>query len=136
MRWIYVVVDNAGYRRAKAVRELLARPGCRIKLIFLPSYAPNLNATERLWGVMHREVTHNKCYATFDEFAAAIGGAGDDTLQGGDGSDSAVYSGSQADYAVVTGGGGTTVTHLSGSNGVDTLQGIEQLVFDDGTVLL
>lgn len=71
-RWIYAIVDNAGYHRAKAVREWLARPGCRIQPIFLPSYAPNLNAIERLWGVMHREVTHNKCYATFDEFAAAI----------------------------------------------------------------
>ena len=28
--------------------------------------------SERLWGVMHRAVTHNKCYATFNEFAAAI----------------------------------------------------------------
>ena len=27
----------------------------RIKLIFLPAYAPHLNAIERLWGVMHRE---------------------------------------------------------------------------------
>ncbi len=72
-RRIHVVLDNARYHHAKVVRDWLARPGCRIKLIFLPSYSPNLNAIERLWGVMHREVTHNKCYATFDEFAAAIG---------------------------------------------------------------
>jgi hypothetical protein len=29
--------------------------GC-IKLIFQPAYAPHLNASERLWGVLHREV--------------------------------------------------------------------------------
>ena len=29
-----------------------------------PSYCPHLNPIERLWGLMHRNVTHNKCYAT------------------------------------------------------------------------
>ena len=33
---------------------------------------PNLNAIERLWGVMHREVTHNNFYASFALFAEAI----------------------------------------------------------------
>ncbi len=28
-----------------------------------------MNPIERLWGVMHKEVTHNKCYATCTEFA-------------------------------------------------------------------
>ena len=71
-RWIYVIADNARYHHAVLVREWLARPACRIKLIFQPAYAPHLNAIERLWGVLHREVTHNKFYATFDLFAHAI----------------------------------------------------------------
>lgn len=71
-RRIHVFADNARYHHAVLVREWLARPGCRIKLIFQPAYAPHLNAIERLWGVMHREVTHNKFYATFDLFAEAI----------------------------------------------------------------
>jgi hypothetical protein len=29
------------------------------------TYAPHLNPTERLWGVMHKWVTHNRHYATF-----------------------------------------------------------------------
>ena len=33
---------------------------------------PHLNAIERLWGVMHREVTHNRFYANFDLFTKAI----------------------------------------------------------------
>ena len=49
----------------------LARPGCRIKLHFIPSYCPHLNPIERLWGLMHRNVTHNKCYATCAQFADA-----------------------------------------------------------------
>ncbi len=71
-RWIYVIVDNARYHHARLVRKWLARPGCRIKLIFQPAYAPHLNAIERLWGVMHREVTHNAFYATFAQFTEAI----------------------------------------------------------------
>jgi DDE superfamily endonuclease len=51
--------------------DWLARPGCRIKLHFIPSYCPHLNPIERLWGLMHRNVTHNKCYATCAQFADA-----------------------------------------------------------------
>ena len=49
----------------------LARPGYRIKLHFIPSYCPRLDPIERLWGLMHRDVTHNKCYATYARFADA-----------------------------------------------------------------
>jgi transposase len=71
-RWIHVIADNARYHHAVLVRQWLARSGCRIKLIFLPSYAPHLNAIERLWGVLHREVTHNKFYKSFNLFVRAI----------------------------------------------------------------
>jgi hypothetical protein len=30
----------------------------------LGAYCPHLNPIERLWGVMHKHVTHNKSYAT------------------------------------------------------------------------
>ena len=68
---IHVFLDNARYHHAKLVQEWLARPGCRIKLHFIPSYCPHLNPIERLWGLMHRNVTHNKCYATCAQFADA-----------------------------------------------------------------
>ena len=68
---IHVFLDNARYHHAKLVQEWLSRPGCRIKLHFVPSYCPHLNPIERLWGVMHRNVTHNKTYATCAEFADA-----------------------------------------------------------------
>ncbi len=51
--------------------EWLAQPGRRIKLRFVPAYCPHLNPIERLWGVMHKHVTHNKTYATCGEFANA-----------------------------------------------------------------
>lgn len=68
---IHVFLDNARYHHAKLVREWLSRPGCRIKLHFLPTYCPHLNPIERLWGVMHKNITHNKCYETCVEFAEA-----------------------------------------------------------------
>jgi len=71
MALIHVFLDNARYHHAKLVQEWLARPECRIKLHFIPSYCPHLNPIERLWGLMHRNVTHNKCYATCAQFADA-----------------------------------------------------------------
>ena len=68
---IHVYLDNARYHHAKLVQKWLARPDCRIKLHFIPSYCPHLNPIERLWGLMHRNVTHNKCYATCAQFADA-----------------------------------------------------------------
>jgi len=71
MRWIHVFLDNARYHHAKLVQQWLARPGCRIKLHFIPTYCPHLNPIERLWGLMHKRITHNKCYGTFRDFSTA-----------------------------------------------------------------
>ncbi len=76
---IHVYLDNARYHHAVLVRDWLAQPGCRIRLHFIPPpdrvrgklYCPHLNPIERLWGLMHKHVTHNKCYATCAQFADA-----------------------------------------------------------------
>jgi transposase len=68
---IHVFLDNARYHHAKLVQEWLAQPGRRIKLHFVPAYCPHLNPIERLWGAMHKHLTHNKTYATYREFAEA-----------------------------------------------------------------
>jgi transposase len=72
MRFIHVFLDNARYHHAKLVQAWLARSDCRIRLHFVPTYCPHLNPIERLWGLMHRHTTHNKCYATFREFSVAM----------------------------------------------------------------
>lgn len=71
-RRIHVILDNAGTNRGQAVRDWLARPGCRISPVYLPAYAPNINAIERLWKVMHSHVTHNRYYDDFRTFAEAV----------------------------------------------------------------
>ncbi len=72
MRTIHVFLDNARYHHAKLVQAWLARPDCRIKLHFVPAYCPHLNPIERLWGLMHRHLTHNKCYPNFTDFGRAM----------------------------------------------------------------
>ena len=58
-RMIHLFLDNARYHHAKLVQAWLARPGCRIKLHFIPTYCPHLDPIERLWGLMHKHITHN-----------------------------------------------------------------------------
>ena len=71
-RLIHLFLDNARYHHAKLVQAWLARPGCRIKLHFVSAYCPHLDAIERLWGLMHKHVTHNRRHATFADFKAPI----------------------------------------------------------------
>ncbi len=69
---IHVILDNARYHHARILQPWLESPQRRVKLHFLPSYAPHLNAIERLWGIMHKWVTHNRHYPSLDAFTAAI----------------------------------------------------------------
>ncbi len=72
MTTIHVLVDKARYHQAKILQPWLYSAERRVKLYFLPAYAPHLNPIERLWGVMHDWVTHNRHYATFNQFTKAI----------------------------------------------------------------
>src|SRR5208337_4462288 len=77
-RVIHLFLDNARYHHAKMVQAWLVRPGCRIKLHFIPTYsahprsASRLKPIERLWGLMHKHITHNHCHETFADFRDAI----------------------------------------------------------------
>lgn len=68
----HVFLDNAGYRHAKLVREGLNQPGCGSRLHFIPACCPHLDPMERLWGRVHKQVTHNRSHATFKEFGEAV----------------------------------------------------------------
>lgn len=67
---ITIVLDNAKYQRNKVVQALAAE--LNIRLLFLPSYSPNLNLIERLWGFAKRQSVYGKYHATFASFRAAI----------------------------------------------------------------
>lgn len=71
---IRAVMDNARYNHSREIRAYLACDGCRIEPVYLPSYAPNLNLIERLWGFFKKKTLYNQHYATFAEFKAAVDG--------------------------------------------------------------
>ena len=64
---IYLILDNASHHRANDVKTWVKNHH-RFKLIFLPSYSPNLNLIERLWRFFHQKVLWNHYFATFEEF--------------------------------------------------------------------
>lgn len=69
---ITVVLDNARSHRSQEIKASLARPDCRLRLVYLPAYAPNLNLIERFWHLMKRKVLFNKAYAKFALFPKAF----------------------------------------------------------------
>jgi len=66
---IYLILDNAGYYKGEKIREYLE--SSKIKLLYLPPYAPNLNLIERLWKFFKKKVLYNQYYQTFAEFKNA-----------------------------------------------------------------
>lgn len=68
---IMVILDNARYHFSKEVKAYLAMPGCRIRLVPLPSYSPNLNLIERLWKFFKKNVLYNRYYKNVAAFRSA-----------------------------------------------------------------
>lgn len=69
---IYLIIDNATYYKNKEVKAYLEKVSCRIKLIFLPPYSPNLNFIERLWKYMKKYIIGVKYREKFKEFEQDI----------------------------------------------------------------
>jgi len=74
---ITLVLDNARYQKCALVYEVAT---ClNIELLYLPSYSPNLNLIERLWGLMKKKCLYSKYYEDFTAFQAAISNFLNDT---------------------------------------------------------
>lgn len=68
---IHVIVDNYSIHSSR--QTTLALAGLtRIKLHFLPPYAPQFNPIERVWLDLHAEVTRNHRCATIDELMCEV----------------------------------------------------------------
>jgi hypothetical protein len=68
------VLDNATDTRAAVLREWLARPGCRGRVVSLPPDAPNLNLIARRWWVFKQKPLCNTHSPSFADFRSAIRG--------------------------------------------------------------
>lgn len=64
---VYIVLDNARYYRSQLVQTFV-KNNKRIRLLFLPSYSPNLNIIERLWKFFKKKVIYNTYYEKFTVF--------------------------------------------------------------------
>ena len=71
-RSVVLYVDNDKAHKAKAVLRLLEKHGNRIRLEWLPSYSPELNAQEDIWQQMRRRVTHNHYFEPMDALREAV----------------------------------------------------------------
>ncbi len=67
-----------------------------------------------------------------------VAGSGNDLINGGAGSDTAVYQGKKADYSIVRNADGTYLVtdKVAGRDGADTLIDVESLQFSDGVIAL
>ncbi len=59
-----VIWDNSPAHRGAALRAYLTTPGWNLYLVNLPSYSPDFNADEAIWGWVRQEVTANLCLGT------------------------------------------------------------------------
>ena len=59
-----VVWDNSPAHRGDALRAYLATPGLNLHLVNLPSYSPDFNPDEAIWGWARQEATANRCLGT------------------------------------------------------------------------
>src|SRR6185312_3502180 len=71
---ISVVLDNARYNHSKEIKAYVSSEGCRIKLVYLPPYAPNLNLIERFWRLFKKKALYNEYFPKFADFQSAVDG--------------------------------------------------------------
>jgi transposase len=69
---IYLILDNASWHKAQALRELFSANQDRIVRIFLPPYSPELNPVERVWRITRRQVTHNRYFQSDEILKTAL----------------------------------------------------------------
>jgi putative transposase len=58
-RVIHVICDNASFHDCRKLNDYLAVWGHRIRVHYLPKYAPETNPIERIWWRMHERITRN-----------------------------------------------------------------------------
>ncbi len=69
---IYLILDNARWHKARALRELFYVNRNRIVRIYLPPYSPELNPVERVWRITRRQVTHNRYFQSNQDLKTSL----------------------------------------------------------------
>lgn len=70
---IHVICDNAKFHYdCWAVWEFVKQYGDRVELHFLPKYAPDCNPVERVWWVLHEQITRNHSCRELEELVELV----------------------------------------------------------------
>jgi len=69
---IRLVCDNARFHHTKAVESFLAVHADRLKVFWLPTYCPDLNLIERVWGHLKRTALANVLYRSVEDLVTAF----------------------------------------------------------------
>lgn len=64
---LLVIWDRIQIHRSKKVRAFIEETEGKIKVKYLPAYAPELNPVEYLWGKWKKYAVPNFCPRTFEE---------------------------------------------------------------------
>ena len=68
---IHVICDNSSSNKNRKVERYVKRSR-KQQIHYLPPYSPNLNPIERLWKLMKEDVSYNKVYKQFRDFAESV----------------------------------------------------------------
>lgn len=69
---IHVICDNAPFHDCRRVQEYLQQWGHRIRVHYLPKYAPETNPIERIWWRLHETMTRNHRCKTIEDLLQEI----------------------------------------------------------------
>ncbi|KXG73602.1 IS630 family transposase [Thermotalea metallivorans] len=67
-----VILDNAGFHRAKAVQKFVREYEERLTLIFLPVYSPELNPQENIWNWMKKFMAAASAFTIIEEISNKV----------------------------------------------------------------
>jgi putative transposase len=71
-RRLVLVIDNASYHRTRAICQLLEDHRDHVFVVWLPTYSPELNLIEGLWGYLKRSALNNYFYGEIESLETAI----------------------------------------------------------------
>jgi transposase len=61
---LVIIWDNGPAHRGQEIRDYLATPDLKLRLVALPAYSPDFNADEAIWDWVREEATANTCFGT------------------------------------------------------------------------
>ena len=73
---ILLVMDNASYHKSKAFVREMAKLGGAVKIVYLPTYSPDLNPVEMVWKELKKYIA-NGFYKKVEDMTGALVDFGD-----------------------------------------------------------